>query len=362
MRGACSVQLLTIGEPGFPSPQEWDAFVSASPHGHLLQSWGWGELKGRFGWQPLRLAVRNGGSLQAAAQALVRPLPYRSLAYVPRGPACDPCDTATLRLLFQGLHQAARRRGAIALKVEPPALDGPQAPVPWLNLGFRPTPQTIQPRRTMMVDLEPDEDQILARMKNKWRYNVRLAARKDISVRQGGPADLPAFHRLMLETGRRDGFGVHAQAYYQAALELFRPGEQVALLIAEYRGEPLAALMALACGETAIYMFGASSDRERQRMPNHLLQWEAMRWAKARGCRRYDLWGIPDVDPDSPSAGLAGVERFKAGFGGEPVRFAGAFDYVYAPLVYWAFNRLWSWRRARARRSQPEAQAEAEQE
>ncbi len=339
------------GDPDFPAPAAWDDFVSASPQGHLLQGWAWGEFKGRFGWQPLRLAVTNNGRMVAAAQMLLRRLPYRCLAYLPRGPVLDPADGELAAALLPALHRLARSRGAIALKAEPCSLDNAQASW-WIQQGFQASPQTIQPRRTIVVDLRPDEEAILAQMKPKWRYNIRLAARKEVSVRQGSAQDLSAFYALMLETGQRDGFGVHAPAYYEAAFQLYHPSH-MAVFLAEYQGQPLAGLMAFAFGQQAIYMYGASSDRERPRMPNHLLQWEAMRWARALGCSSYDLWGIPDVDPSSPSAGLAGVERFKAGFGGQDTRYIGAFDYVYSPLVYRAFNWLWGRRRARARRAQP---------
>ncbi len=347
------------GEPDFFSPVAWDDFAGSHPQGNLLQSWAWGELKGRFGWRPTRVAVSEDGRIVAAAQMMARRLPYRCLAYVPRGPLFAQENEAANRALLDALHRAARRQGALALKVEPYTPDAPEAAQWWLQRGFRSSAQTIQPRRTVVIDLRPDEEAILAQMKPKWRYNVRLAARKDVAVRQGGPADLPAFYALMEETGQRDGFAAHIPAYYEAAFQLFQSGGRVALFLAEFEGQPLAGLMAFAFGREAIYMYGASSDRERSRMPNHLLQWEAMRWAKARGCERYDLWGIADIDPQSPSAGLAGVERFKAGFGGQNVRFAGAFDYVYSPLMYWAFNYLWGRRRARARHNLPAGSEEA---
>ena len=346
------------GEAGFPQESAWDAFVAAHPDGHLLQSWAWGELKGRFGWRPLRLAVSEGGRLVATAQVLLRRLPYRCLAYVPRGPVFDRGSEEVGRLLLQSLRRLARRSGAIALKVEPPWLDSPEAAAWWLRQGFRPSAQTVQPRRTIVIDLGPEEEEILGQMKSKWRYNVRLAGRKGVSVRQGTVEDLAAFYALMRETGERDGFAVHTPDYYRAALELFAEQGRAALFLAEHGGQVLAGLVAFAFGAQAIYMYGASGERERQRMPNHLLQWEAMRWARARGCQVYDLWGIPDVDPTSPSAALAGVERFKAGFGGVARRYVGAFDYVYSPLAYRAFNWMWGRRRARARRVKGAGEAE----
>jgi lipid II:glycine glycyltransferase (peptidoglycan interpeptide bridge formation enzyme) len=149
---------------------------------------------------------------------------------------------------------------------------------------------------------------------------------------------------------------VHTLAYYIEAWRLFRPSDSVALLLAFYGEAPLAALMVFARGGTAWYLYGASSGEERQRMPTYILQWEAMRWALARGCRTYDLWGIPDLDAagigdiaeaekhGALSTGMGGLYRFKRGFGGVERRYVGAYDYVYNPLQYRFLSAVWGWR------------------
>jgi peptidoglycan pentaglycine glycine transferase (the first glycine) len=154
---------------------------------------------------------------------------------------------------------------------------------------------------------------------------------------------------MMQVTGGRDGFGVHSLEYYRRAFELFHPAGACELLVAEFEGKPLAALMVFAHGRRAWYVYGASNDEERNRMPTYLLQWEAIRWAKARGCEEYDLWGVPDENEEtlesnfeSRNDGLWGVYRFKRGFGGEIRRAAQALDRVYNPLLY----KLYLWRMA----------------
>ena len=185
-------------------------------------------------------------------------------------------------------------------------------------------------------------------MKAKWRYNVRLSKRKGIVVRGAGAEGLDAFYALMRVTGERDTFGIHSKAYYRRALELFAPQGRVHLFLAEYEGTPVAGLMAYAFNRQAWYFYGASSNAHRQRMPNHGLQWRAMQWAKEKGCARYDLWGIPDADEDPETADLAGVQRFKEGFGGEIVRYVGAYDYAYHPRLYRLLERVWALRRTGA--------------
>src|SRR5204863_7195419 len=127
---------------------------------------------------------------------------------------------------------------------------------------------TIQPLSTILLDITGPEAAILERMKSKWRYNIRLAERKGVTVREAGLADLPAFNQLMQTTGQRDQFAVHSAAYYAKAFELFVP-QHAAFLLAEYEQQPLAALVVFVLGKTAWYLWGASSDCQRNRMPNH---------------------------------------------------------------------------------------------
>jgi len=180
-------------------------------------------------------------------------------------------------------------------------------------------------------------------MKPKTRYNIRLAERKGVTVREGTEEDVQTFYRLSQVTSLRDDFPIHKEQYYLDAYRTFVPAGLARLFMAEYGGEPLAGLMAFAFGRTAWYMYGASSNRQRNLMPNHLLQWSAIQWAKARGCETYDFWGIPDeigLDPSQAdvaherSDGLWGVYRFKEGFGGSIVRYLGAYDCVYWKPVY----------------------------
>ncbi len=340
------IQTLYSTQRGFPSAEVWDAFVAADPRGHLLQTFAWGELKGAFGWVPTRVAVARDGALVAGAQVLYRRLGPCTVGYIPKGPVFLEEEGMIVERLWQGIHRLSRRMRAISLKVEPPWREEEEAERRWLlGAGFAPSAERIQPRRTIFVDLRPSEEEILARMKPKWRYNIRLSMRKGVTVRQGGAKDLPTFYRLMRLTGQRDGFAIHSAAYYERAWALFAPQGRARLFLAEYEGETLAALLAYAFNGQAIYMYGASSDAYREYMPNHQLQWRAMQWAKASGCHTYDLWGI--TDRGDPAESLSGVERFKAGFGGEIVSFAGAYDRDDMPPLAWALRRAWAWRRAR---------------
>ena len=329
----------------FLTPQAWDLFMENHPEAHILQTRLWGELKSAFGWTPRFVQHDDLGAL-----VLFRRLPLgKSVAYIPRGPVGDG-DWAKFWPLLDDICQ---EEGAVFLRIEPniwepTADDFSQRQLP----GFKPTDQTVQPPRTILIDLHDDENDILMAMKSKTRYNIRLADRKDVVVRQSD--DVVSFHRMMLATSERDAFGVHSLDYYQRAYELFAPRDACVLLVAEYQGQPLAGLMAFSHGNTAWYFYGASTDQERNRMPTYLLQWEAIRWAKEKDCLAYDLWGVPDY-PETEleaaftdrSEGLWGVYRFKRGFGGELHRTIGAWDQVYQPLLYKLYQ-MWSSRRPTA--------------
>jgi lipid II:glycine glycyltransferase (peptidoglycan interpeptide bridge formation enzyme) len=310
---------------------EWQQFIRQYPQAHLLQIAEWGELKGGFGWRVRRAAVSDCG-----AQILFRSLPLGfSVGYIPRGPVGTPSAA-----FWAEVDHLARKERAVFLKVEPDRwgeLSADEAA--GLFPGFIRSPHSIQPPRTIVVSLEGGEDAILARMKQKTRYNIHLAERKGVAVQPC--SDLGVFQELMVATGTRDGFGVHSQAYYQRVYDLFHPLGRCELLVASFEDRPLAGLMVFACGSRAWYLYGASNDEERNRMPTYLLQWGAMRWAIEKGCTEYDLWGVPDADVETletgfetRSDGLWGVYRFKRGFGGALMRSCSAWDRVYNPLLY----------------------------
>jgi lipid II:glycine glycyltransferase (peptidoglycan interpeptide bridge formation enzyme) len=339
----------------------WDDFVANHATSQFLQTSAWAALKSRFGWQATRVVLNdNTGRPYAGASLLLRRAAGISVAYIPRGPVVDWSDVTAASATMDAVAQEARRMGASVLLVEPELPDSQEAQKHMVRLGLRRSPNTIQPPSTTVLDISGEEDDVLARMKSKWRYNVRLAERKGVTVRELHAADLPVFNQLMNETAARDGFAVHSADYYAAAFELFTP-QWGAFLLAEHEGKPLGALVVLVCGTMAWYVWGASSNHERSRMPNHALQWAAMRWARARGATCYDFWGIPDeigklatgvnngsgagtavdaipIDLEMlPSHDLWGVYRFKQGFGGEVVRHVGTWEMPLRPLGYQLF-------------------------
>jgi peptidoglycan pentaglycine glycine transferase (the first glycine) len=336
------------------SISEWEEFLKPLPEVHLLQTSGWGTLKQAFGWEAKYILGQSEFFGRLGALILFRRLPLGlRIAYIPKGPvgwqATQTGVDAGWGYFLNVVDAVCRQMHTIFLILEPDLRIDVFASPP---SGFQPGIQSIQPPRTILVDLTGGEDQVLARMKQKTRYNIRLSQKRGVIAHPS--QDLEAFYHLVLTTGERDGFGVHSLAYYQKAYQIFHSRGECELFLAESEGAPLAGLMVFARGARAWYFYGASSDQQRELMPTYLVQWEAMRWAMRHGCTEYDLWGVPDAEDDYLEAnfthrsdGLWGVYRYKRGFGGSVYRSAGPFERIYQPALYRVY-RTWFMRSGRA--------------
>lgn len=364
----------------------WNTLIASFPDPHLLQTWEWAQVKSHFGWSPLYVVWKNPGEAGAvirdltaatlggqtpfaAALVLQRNIPIRTLSanlrvlYVPKGPLMQDWGNSAHRdRVFQDLKELGRKQGAIFLKIDPdirlgkgiPGEEGAQEfelgnqiSNSLRHQGWVFSSEQVQFRNTLLVDLKPSEELLLAGMKQKTRYNVRLAMRKGVSVRIGTQDDLGLLYRMYAETSVRDGFVIRDESYYRFLWQTFMSGDRspdisdgprALPLIAEVSGNPVAALVLFYFAKRAWYMFGMSREAHREKMPNHLLQWEAMRRAKLAGCTTYDLWGAPDEFVQSDP--LWGVYRFKEGLGGVVVRHLGAWDLPIRPVIYKLYTEL----------------------
>lgn len=345
----------------------------------FLQSGIWGSFKARFGWNA-RGFLADWGSLGQTPIMLIRRrlAPGVSFAYIPWGPELPdgfPLDDATRVRALVDIADALRPllpKSTAFLRYDPPWFceNNHTSSRIWKNL-YR-AGADIQPPDTVLVDLTGSPDEIFARMKSKWRYNIRLAAKKGVTVRRADESGIGVFYDLLKATAKRDGIALHGIEYYETLFshckEFFKYTEndaagngvvqeggtlnnapdtlpsapralkkiELALYLAEHEGDVLAGIVALFRGTDAVYLYGASSDIKRNLMATYLLQWTAMQDAKERGCTVYDLFGIPpDEDPKHP---MAGLYRFKTGFGGKIVHRPGSWDYGYKPIVWALFT------------------------
>jgi len=362
---------------------QWDAAIARLPGAHVLQTWEWGKVKSQFGWQPhFLLWLLDHGEIEfatnrhlddwtkkhlvAAALALQRNIRIGGFAqrlgiiYVPKGPLLNWSDTQLSQRVLEDLVKFAQRQSAIFIKIDPDVEVGVGIPgtasatESALGMevrqglqahGWQFSEEQVQFRNTVLVDLQPGEEELLANMKQKTRYNVNLAIRKGVTIRVGQAADIDMLFRMYAETSLRDGFVIRNEAYYHEVWNTFLPSgkptrfeQPVAeALIAEVDNEPVAGAVIFRFSGKAWYFYGMSKIAHREKMPNYLLQWEAIKRAKAAGCTVYDLWGAPDEFLESDP--LWGVYRFKEGLGGTVHRYLGAWDLPINRMLYRLYTK-----------------------
>lgn len=346
---------------------DYHNFVSTHPKGHILQTQAWGAVKRSMGWTPLPVALFENGEIKAAILILKRRIPLpginRSIFYSPRGPVIDIENHELLDHLLEGVRVIAREHGAIFLKIDPDVEQSRERFKQYLqSRGFRKTTtaegfEGVQPTYVFRLDITPDEEDLLAQMNPKTRYNIRLASRKGVTVRQAQTKqELERFYEILLETAERDRFLVRGYRYFEEIWDrLVEPG-LAQLFMADYQGRDIAGTLAFILGDKAWYIYGASSNEHRNVMPNYLLQWTMIQWAKKNGCALYDFRGVSgDLSEDNH---LYGLYRFKKGFAAQFTEFIGEWDLVYSPLFYWlwagalpvyyrAVRRVIRWRKKR---------------
>jgi len=356
----------------------WNTLISDLPNPHFLQTYEWGQVKAKYGWSPLYAVWTDDGKFQvfkekdpwspaayhcvAAALILKRQILRNgfaarlSILYSPKGPLLDWTNEPLRNRVLNDLQSFAGKQGAIFLKMDPDVILGTgipsgaadgiessgQAVLSELKRrGWRYSSDQIQFSNTVLIDLSPSAEDLLARMKQKTRYNIRLAERKGVTLRTGTTKDLKMLYEMYAETSIRDGFVIRDEAYYKTVWQTFISNVELPraeLLITEVNDEPVAAIFLFYFAGRAYYVYGMSRNLHREKMPTYLLQWEAIKRAKANGCDVYDLWGAPDVFDESDS--MWSVYRFKEGLGGNVVRTLGAWDFAPNPLWYKLYSEV----------------------
>jgi len=339
---------LSVAQPITTNADGWDSALREHG-GHLLQSWKWGEFKSHFGWQPERIHVATPAG-EGYAQVLFRSRGPISIGYCPRGPLIVGDKNAVWPELRREIDKVARKRRAMNVIFEP---DKPLFSSDDLTgTGVKPGPEHNQPGRTVILPLGPD-DVMLGHMHQKTRYSVRLATRRGVEVEVKNARDQGAiddFYSLLTDTANRNEFEGHSREYYDDFLAVF--GDDAYFVFARFEGNLCAVVIAASFGETATYMYGASSTVHRGHGAAFLLQFEAMKWGRDRGCKHYDLWGIPKQDPESVTnedkSSIAGTKgndwrgifRFKTGFGGRIVSLPDTLERQYIPGLPWLARKL----------------------
>jgi lipid II:glycine glycyltransferase (peptidoglycan interpeptide bridge formation enzyme) len=335
-----------LPDPATPHPWAvaWERLVQAMPESGFMQSLGWAQVKQAQGLQIVHLGLFTGDELCGGAIAYTLPQPNgATLLISPEGPVLpwsnpSACPAA-LRVLLEAMATEAREVGAIAWRIEPRLAP----PRPDVLRGFGRAPIDFVPQQTLYLDLALTEDELLAAMHSKGRYNIRLAGRKGVTVREStSPADTRHFYDIAREAAERDDFFLEPPAFFALIAETLMPQGMARYLFAEHEGDTLGAMLLVTYGDRATYFYGGTTNEKRHLMGGYALQWAAIQAARAHGCSHYDFFGFePHGDPDHLYAGFS---RFKRQFGGTAVRFIGAQDHVFtdrlADAVVRAFQEI----------------------
>ena len=310
---------------------DWNQLVGQRVDCGFMQSTSWMEMRRKEGFDTLPIGVFQNGELVGGAI-----LHYFSsgrdpgFVVIPEGPAIDWEEPSQSRFDLRQLLAIAKewQPEAIGLRIEPHL----PRPRPSVLRNWSRSPVDLTPTETLIVDLSLSDDELLAQMHSKWRYNIRVAQRSGITIRQSNALeDMPEFHRLFLGTATRQEFFAEPLAYFLNVGEAMLNSGEATLLFAEANGVALSAILLITFGVRATYLYGGSSTEDRAKMPSHQLHFEAMRIARFQGCREYDFFGY---DPyGSSSHPYSGFSRFKRGFGGKPVQYIGAWDCLFYERV-----------------------------
>lgn len=323
----------------------WNAFVHDSPNASILQSYEWGKVKSGS-WKPFYTAVVDEGeNILAVALILKRALPFvgKSIFYGPRGPIFKNKNSDLITFFFSSIRNLAEKENAFVFRCDP---EIPENDIEFAKnltsngLGYN--PENIQPRGTIILDIRPDADTLIKSFHHKTRYNIKLSEKKGVTVEEKNSQDgVEVFYKLFKVTSERDKFLILQKSYFTHLWKTLSEKKMGSIFIAYYDGKPLSAVFMTVYGKTMTYLYGASSNEHRNLMPNHLVHWRAIEWAKSRGVEYYDFWGIP-AHPHEQHP-LWGVYRFKKGFCETETNWIGTYELILNSFWYLVFEKGAKW-------------------
>lgn len=300
--------------------EQWNQFIIKN-NGSFLQSWQWGEFQELLDRKIWRIETNNLKGLVVGHN-----LPFKkNYLYCPRGPIGD----GDFKYFLEEVHEIAKQEKSIFFKIE---LGENNFNYNILkDFNFIKSSKQIQPIKTTILDLSKSEEELLNRMHQKTRYNIRLAQKKNVIIKEVDSSKLDIFLKLSEETAKRDRFNLHPKEYYRKMVKVLEKEGLIKIFLAQYNNTVIAANLVCFFGKTAIYLHGASDYNHRNLMAPYLLQWQTILEAKKKGFMHYDFWGINEKK-------WPGVTRFKKGFNGQEVSYPGAFDLIFSKIWYKSYN------------------------
>ncbi len=302
---------------------------------HVIQSWEWGEFRKKTGIEVVRLGEFEGKKLKSAYQFTIHKVPFlkQKIGYFPKGPM-------PTKLMVDGLRSIGKEKNVAFFKLEPDVETSDQRPgsSKLMKLGLVKAKKSLFTKYNFVLDLTKTEEQLLAGMHPKTRYNIKVAQKKGVEVYEStNDKDFEIYSKLYFETTKRQKYYGHTPHYHRLMWETLKESGMARVLVARYQKTPLVAWMLFSFGDTLYYPYGGSSDLHRDVMASNLVAWEAIKLGRKLKLKSFDMWGALGSNPD-PKDPWHGFHRFKAGYGARHVEYIGSYDLVIEPLYYHALN------------------------
>ena len=335
----------------YDNKTKWNNFLTSQKLSSFLQSWEWGEWQEKLGKKVYRLTVVENEEILATCQIIqnfIGPkLLRKNYFYIPRGPVVESSlenkkKKAINNLIFEKINELAKKEKAFFLRTEPLEKTFLE------NFKTLKKTKNIQPADTWVLDLAQTEEELLAQMHSKARYNIKLAERKGVTIQIAeNTEDIESFFKVLDSTSRRNEFGIYSLKYYQELFELLSENTTMdnvsppvaRVYLAKFENQVIAAIWVIFFGDTATYLYGGMDKKHSKLMAPHLIQWQAIMEAKKRDCKYYDFWGIAPDGADKKHAWF-GLTRFKKQFGGLEINYPGSNDAIFQKMWYYIYNKL----------------------
>lgn len=325
---------------------EWDSFLANTPGGHHVQTSLWGRVKALNHWEAFRVIARAQGKIIGGAQVLFRSLaPLAGIAYLTKGPVVADNNLELAEVIIKHAARLCKQRHALLFAVQP-ANNGYEIAAHLPAWGFQPSALELAPVASLVLDLTPPIETILANMKRQTRQNIRRSKQAGMTVREGGADDLDAFYEFHAATSKRQGFLPYSKQYYAHMREVFEPRGHFKLFMTEWNGEKISGLLVISFGDTVLAKILGWSGTHPDLRPNDCLFWNVIQWSRVNNYRYFDFEGI---ELDGARAVLTGQslpaslqhspDFFKLGYGGQVTIFPAAFEMIPNPVLNWAYKK-----------------------
>lgn len=324
---------------------KWNELIVANPDGgHFLQSSQWGEFKSEWGWQTQHFILENNSEKKTAIQILKKKTPLGWIWYCPKGPGLSGFSSDQWHYLLKSLAEIARKNNVLLIKIEPETIETEEEIKKYESFDLIKSLLDLQFKATTFVNLRKSEEEILSSFKQKTRYNIRLAQKYGVTVREDNSQEgIKIMYELYAQTGTRAIFFMRPKEYILGYWKKCIETNSGKIFIASFNGKPLAALFAYHLGKKIWYKDGGSSKLHKETMAPYALQWEVIKWAKKNGFDSYDMVAVPPKSERNEKSPWWGLYRFKSGFNPDITEFVGCLDLPIKKHSYSIWRKLEPW-------------------